>query len=198
MNFWRNLLNPLQGLRKIRLSGKKKVQETDISLDMRERPWSMKSFITPTQQHQRRRGFKQPRRQNAEPFPGQSQRLSFSATTPTASTVGKWVEWLYVREKGYACAQCRVLFTKTDVATARAKCTNRKQEKPTLRLHLASCLQCRYLGSGPGLGRCPAEGYGYPLQFSCLENSMDRGAWQVTVRRVSKSWATNTFTYLPQ
>ena len=30
----------------------------------------------------------------------------------------------------------------------------------------------------PGSGRCPGEGNGYPLQYSCLENSMDRGAWQ--------------------
>ena len=34
------------------------------------------------------------------------------------------------------------------------------------------------LGSIPGLGRCPEEGNGYPLQYSGLENSMDRGAWQ--------------------
>ena len=33
------------------------------------------------------------------------------------------------------------------------------------------------LGSIPGLGRSPAEGNGYPLQYSCLENSMNRGAW---------------------
>ena len=33
------------------------------------------------------------------------------------------------------------------------------------------------LGSIPGLGRCPGEGNGYPLQYSCLENSMDREAW---------------------
>ena len=43
------------------------------------------------------------------------------------------------------------------------------------------------LGSIPGLGRSPGEGNGYPLQFSCLENSTDRGAWQVTVYRVAKS-----------
>ena len=36
------------------------------------------------------------------------------------------------------------------------------------------------LGSILGLGRSPGEGNGYPLQYSCLENSMDRGAWQVT------------------
>ena len=37
------------------------------------------------------------------------------------------------------------------------------------------------LGSIPGLGRSPREGNGYPFQYSCLENSMDRGAWQDTV-----------------
>ena len=43
------------------------------------------------------------------------------------------------------------------------------------------------LGSIPGLGRSPGEGSGYPLQYSCLENSMDRGAWRVTVHGVTKS-----------
>ena len=33
----------------------------------------------------------------------------------------------------------------------------------------------------PGLGRSPEEGHGNPLQYSCLENPMDRGAWQDTV-----------------
>ena len=42
-------------------------------------------------------------------------------------------------------------------------------------------------GSVPGSGRCPGEGNGNPLQYSCLENSMDRGAWQSTVHGVSKS-----------
>ena len=36
------------------------------------------------------------------------------------------------------------------------------------------------LGSIPGFGRCPGEGHGYPLQYSCLENPMDRGAWWAT------------------
>ena len=43
------------------------------------------------------------------------------------------------------------------------------------------------LGSIPGLGRSPGEGNGYPLQYSGLENSMDRGAWQATVHGVAKS-----------
>ena len=50
------------------------------------------------------------------------------------------------------------------------------------------------LGSIPGLGRYSGEGKGNPLQYSCLKDSMDRGAWQAIVHGVSKSWdwATNT------
>ena len=43
-------------------------------------------------------------------------------------------------------------------------------------------------GSIPGSGRSPGEGNGNPLQYSCLENSMDRGSWQATVHGVAKSW----------
>ena len=44
------------------------------------------------------------------------------------------------------------------------------------------------LGLIPGSGRFPGEVNGYPLQYSCLENSMDKGAWRATVHRVTKSW----------
>ena len=40
----------------------------------------------------------------------------------------------------------------------------------------------------PGSGRSPEEGNGYPLQYPCLENSVDRGAWRATVHGVTKSW----------
>ena len=43
-------------------------------------------------------------------------------------------------------------------------------------------------GSILGLGRSPAVGNGNPLQYSCLGNSMDRGAWWATVHGVAKSW----------
>ena len=43
------------------------------------------------------------------------------------------------------------------------------------------------LGSIPGSGRSSGEGNGNPLQYSCLENSMDRGAWQAAVHGVPKS-----------
>ena len=42
------------------------------------------------------------------------------------------------------------------------------------------------LGSVPVSGRSPGEGNGYPLQYSCLESSMDRGAWWVTVHGAAK------------
>ena len=40
----------------------------------------------------------------------------------------------------------------------------------------------------PGLGRSPGVGNGNPLQYSCLENSMDRGTWWATVHEVRKNW----------
>ena len=47
--------------------------------------------------------------------------------------------------------------------------------------------------SGTGLtlqsGRSPGGGHGNPLQYSCLENPLDRGVWKATVHRVAKSWA---------
>ena len=43
------------------------------------------------------------------------------------------------------------------------------------------------LGSIPGLGRSSGEGNGYPLQYSGLENAMDRGAWWATVHGIAKS-----------
>ena len=45
---------------------------------------------------------------------------------------------------------------------------------------MANAGDARYPTSVPGSGRAPGEGNGNPLQYSCLENSIDRGAWQVT------------------
>ena len=53
-------------------------------------------------------------------------------------------------------------------------------------------------GSIPGLGRSPGEGNGNPLQYSYLENSMNRGAWRLQSlgwQRVGHDWATSTFTF---
>ena len=46
----------------------------------------------------------------------------------------------------------------------------------------------KVVGSIPGSGRSPGEGNGNPLQYSCLENSIDRGARLATVHGVAKSW----------
>ena len=46
----------------------------------------------------------------------------------------------------------------------------------------------RDTGLIPGSGRSPGGGHGNPLQYSCLENPMDREAWWATVHRVTKSW----------
>ena len=50
----------------------------------------------------------------------------------------------------------------------------------------ASARNAGELGSIPGLGRSPGEGNGNPLQYSCLENPMDGGAWWATVHGVAK------------
>ena len=55
-------------------------------------------------------------------------------------------------------------------------------------------LQCRRLGSDSLVGRIPRKGNGYPLQYSCLENPMDTGAWWATVhgsQRVGHDWVTS-------
>ena len=62
----------------------------------------------------------------------------------------------------------------------------------------ASAYNERHPGSIPGCGRFPGEGNGNPLQCSCLENPMDRGAWWAAVHGVTKSWtqlSNFTFTF---
>ena len=51
----------------------------------------------------------------------------------------------------------------------------------------ASAADVRDMGSIPGLGRSPGGGHGNPLQHSCLENPMQRGAWQTAVHRIAES-----------
>ena len=51
----------------------------------------------------------------------------------------------------------------------------------------ANARDIRNMGSVPGLGRSPGEGNSYPLQYSYLGNSMDRGAWWATVHGVAES-----------
>ena len=62
----------------------------------------------------------------------------------------------------------------------------------------ASACRAGDLGSMPEPGRSPGEGHGYPLQHSCLENPMDRGAWRAAVHGGAESprdWVTHTLTF---
>ena len=52
---------------------------------------------------------------------------------------------------------------------------------------LANAEDVRDVSLIPESGRYPAEGHGNPIQYSCLENPMDRGAWWATVHRVTKN-----------
>ena len=52
----------------------------------------------------------------------------------------------------------------------------------------ASAGDIREVGSILESGRSPGGGHGHPLQYSCLENPMDREAWWATVHRIAKSW----------
>ena len=51
-----------------------------------------------------------------------------------------------------------------------------------------SACSAENLGLIPGLGRSPGEGNDYPFQYSCLENTEDRGVWWATVHGATKSW----------
>ena len=59
---------------------------------------------------------------------------------------------------------------------------------PVVKNPLANAGDVRDAGLIPGLGRSPGGGHGNPLQYSCLENPMDRGAWWATVHEVAKNW----------
>ena len=65
--------------------------------------------------------------------------------------------------------------------------TGASQVAPVVQNLPANAGEVRDAGSIPGLGRPPGEGHGNPLQCSCLENLMDRGAWRATVHGFTQS-----------
>ena len=104
------------------------------------------------------------------------------------------------RRRGVACRTCqrwRLAFPISTVSLAILNNLVPIQRKSLENLYLtsycvsevkASASNVGDLGSIPGLGRPPGEGNGNPLQYSCLENPMDGGAWWATVHGVAKSW----------
>ena len=69
----------------------------------------------------------------------------------------------------------------------RIKLTHREEGSPNSSDGKASACNAGDPSSIPGLGRSPEEGNGHPLQYSCLENPRDRGAWQATVHGVARA-----------
>ena len=63
----------------------------------------------------------------------------------------------------------------------------KRQNKSKIKNLPANAGDIRDAGLVPASGRSPGGGYGNPLQYSCLENPMDRRAWRATVHRVAKS-----------
>ena len=66
--------------------------------------------------------------------------------------------------------------------------TNRLQGFPSGSVVKTPSANAGGVGLIPASGRSPGGGHGNPFQYSCLENPMDRGAWQAIVHRVAKSW----------
>ena len=76
----------------------------------------------------------------------------------------------------------QMLWLKTHKSTVRAS-----QVALTVKNLPANARDIRGMGSIPGSGRSPGEGRGNPLQYSCLQNLVDRAAWQATLHRVAES-----------
>ena len=58
------------------------------------------------------------------------------------------------------------------------------------------CSRCKRCEFDPWVGKTPGGGNGYLLQYSCLENSMDRGVWQATVHGASESLTQHAYVYM--
>ena len=94
--------------------------------------------------------------------------------------VGAW--WAAI----YGVAQSRTRLKRLSSSSSRQCCWASQVELVVKNLP-ANAGNAGDTGLIPGSGRSPGEGHSNPLQYSCLENFMDRGAWQATVHRVSKS-----------
>ena len=80
-----------------------------------------------------------------------------------------------------------LLVCSSEFATVPSPC-RASQEALVVKNLPANSRDKRDMGSVPGLGRSPGGGHDNPLQYSCLENPMDRGPWWTTVPGITKSW----------
>ena len=126
--------------------------------------------------------------------------LQLERCWPADPTVRKYLKWLKInttcrfcragRCYSHTCSRGGHEKGGTEIPQCiRTGCQNRTwQQVAAWWLSQESACNLGDLGSIPGLGWSPGEGNGIPLQYSCLENPMDRGAWRATVHRVTNSW----------
>ena len=102
---------------------------------------------------------------------------------PSGGSRGKPISLLLPASKGHLHSLACGLFDARDFITLTSELGNPGGSDGKM-----STCNVGDLGSVPGLGRSPGGGHGNPAQYSCLENPMDRGAWQAAVHRVAQSW----------
>ena len=103
----------------------------------------------------------------------------FSREIETHSSIFAW-EIPWSEEPGRSCKRAGHEWV-TKISVARGFPGDRSGKEP------ACQCRCKRRGFDPGLGRSPGGGHDNPLQYSCLENPMDRGAWGATVHGVAES-----------
>ena len=130
---------------------------------------------------------------SAVPFP-----WGWARPTPSFSCVGSW----FITQAGFIILTGRYQHPPIGLLRGFKKTMEIKWASEVVLLvknPRANAGDVRNAGSIPGLGRSTGVGNGSPPQYSCLENSMDRGACQATVHRITKSWAWlkwfSTYTY---
>ena len=102
---------------------------------------------------------------------------------PSGGSRGKPISLLLPASKGHLHSLACGLFDARDFITLTSELGNPGGSDGKM-----STCNVGDLGSVPGLGRSPGGGHGNPAQYSCLENPMDRGAWQAAVHSVAQSW----------
>ena len=109
--------------------------------------------------------------------------LQAPTSAPLAWLLSEVAGWTVKSDHSTVCSSCTII-----TLTSTWYCANELPHGSLVKSLPANAGYARYSGSIPGSGRPPGEGNGNPLWYSCLENPMDRGAWQATVHEVTKSW----------
>ena len=99
-----------------------------------------------------------------------------------------WTGWISLKFKGLSRVFSSTTIWKHQFVGAQPSLWSNSQVATVVKNPPTNAGNVRKSGSIPGLEKYPGVGNGNPLHYSCLENPMDRGAWQPTVHRCTKSW----------